>query len=82
MIQLGAIVKDTITGLKGTAVARCIWLHGCIRVTMQPHGLHDGKPLDLITFDEPQLVEVTEAPPVPAPSATGGPRTGPTRNHQ
>jgi len=64
MVGLGDRVKDSITGATGIAVARCEWLHGCIRVSVQPEELKDGKPQDLYTVDEPQL-EVLDASAVP-----------------
>ncbi len=54
-IQLGDRVKDIISGLKGIAIGRTEWLHGCMRITVQPEGVKDGKPIDYYTVDEPQL---------------------------
>jgi hypothetical protein len=61
MIELGSRVKDTITGLVGIAVARTDWLYQCRRIAVQPEALHDGKPLDIQWFDEPQLEVVATA---------------------
>lgn len=57
-IGLGDRVKDPITGLTGIAVCITTWLHGCIRIGVQPETLHEGKPLDDRYFDQSQLVLV------------------------
>ena len=82
-IKLGMKLRDAITGLVGIAVARTEWIHGCVRWTIQPQEIKDGKPVDNYTVDEPQLeiVEPTES----KQQATGGPipspkqHSGPTR---
>ena len=77
MIKLGTKVKDPITGLTGIAVARTEWLYQCVRVGVQPEGLHDGEPIDLQWFDEPGLVVVKDAEKAKAKKipdrTTGGP---------
>lgn len=59
MIPLGAVAQDTISGFEGVVVCRSEWLYGCVRLTVQPREMHDGKPVDTQTFDEPQLINVT-----------------------
>lgn len=59
MIKPGDLVKDGITGFTGIVVARTEWLNHCIRCTVQPRELKDGKPVESQTFDEEQL-EVLE----------------------
>lgn len=54
MIELGSEVKDTISGVKGIAVARTCWLHGCVRLTIQQKVGKDGKVPEPHTTDEPQ----------------------------
>lgn len=54
-ITLGDKVKDTITGMVGIAVSRTEFLHGCVRISVQPQELKDGKPVDPSYVDEPQL---------------------------
>ena len=54
-VGLGARVKDPISGLTGIAVSRTEFLYGCVRVGVQPEALHDGKPIDQVFVDEPQL---------------------------
>lgn len=56
MVKLGDRVKDSITGFAGIAIARCEYLNGCVRVSIQPVKLKDGKPIDELWVDESQLV--------------------------
>jgi hypothetical protein len=78
--ELGAELRDTITGLEGVNVAHTVWLNGCIRYSIQPRGLDkDGKPRDTVTVDEEQL-EPASAARVHQPTRThGGERPSPTR---
>ena len=55
MIILGQEVKDVITGLKGTAVARNCWLNGCVRIGIQAKVNKDGKVPDVEWADEKQV---------------------------
>ena len=54
-IENGQEVRDTITGFSGIVVATTEWLNGCRRVTVQSPELKDGRPVDTVTFDGPQL---------------------------
>jgi len=36
IILIGNKVKDTVTGLVGTVVAKCIYLNGCVQLLVQP----------------------------------------------
>ncbi len=47
-IKLGQKVRDTITGMEGTAVARTEFMYGCVRIAVQPAELKDGTPVDSI----------------------------------
>lgn len=89
-IQLGDRVKDPITGLTGIVACITTWLHGCVRVGVQPESHQDGKVPDPVYFDQsqvqlveaavhkPLILAVTEAPPAPDYRSTGGPgREGP-----
>jgi hypothetical protein len=82
-VQLGSTARDTITGFTGVVIAITEWLNGCVRITLQPREMKDGKPLENNTFDV-QQIEVVEAnhylEPAPAKHATGGPKPEPTRN--
>lgn len=78
MINLGSTVKDTLTGIKGTAIARTDWLHGCVRITIQPQGVtKDQKPFETHTTDE-QNVEVLKEL-ATRKAKTGGPHDAPRR---
>ena len=80
-IELGSVVKDRITGLQGTAVARTTWLNGCVRYAIQPAVVKDGKPVDEYWVDSQQTELVKpkkKAAKKPAASAcTGGPQADP-----
>jgi hypothetical protein len=54
MIELGAHVRDKITGFEGVVVAKTEYLTGCNRISLQSKELKDGKPLDWQNFDEDQ----------------------------
>lgn len=81
MIKLGQTAMDTITGLEGVAIARTEWLYGCIRITIQPRELHDGKPVEPQCFDEAQLRVVGEKA-IPGDTSgahPAGPKPSPSR---
>lgn len=61
MITLGKEVKDTISGFKGVAVARTVWLNDCVRIGVQPKVDKDGKYIEEVWIDEGQLVELEPA---------------------
>ena len=44
-IQLGAKVKDSVTGFVGTVTARCEYLYAGARVVVE--GIADGKPVEM-----------------------------------
>lgn len=82
MIQLGSTIRDTQTGFVGIAVGCALWLNGCMRYGIQALELHDGKPIDVIWFDEQQVEIVKSNPPPVSENVTrapGGPRQDPTR---
>ena len=60
-IELGDVARDSITGFEGVVVARHEYQYGCVRFSVQPKALHDGKPVDAQVFDEPQLVLVASS---------------------
>jgi len=61
LIKLGDKVKDIITDFEGIAVARCVYLNGCVRCEIQPKGLDkDGKMIDAVWIDESQLIVLKE----------------------
>ena len=61
MIKLGDIVKDTVTGLEGMAVAKIKYLNNCVQYEVQPKGLKDGSIIKSAWIDEGQLVVKKEA---------------------
>lgn len=78
-ISLGSKVRDTISGFKGIVVAKTEWLNGCVRITIAPQALHDGKLIDSATFDSEQ-VEVLQSAKPKQVMPIGGPPISPTRN--
>lgn len=57
-IKLGDVARDSITGFEGVVFCRVEYLFGCVRFSLQPQALHEGKPIPSETFDEEQLVWV------------------------
>lgn len=78
-MNLGDKVRDTITGLTGIAIARHEYLNGCIRLSVQPNELKDGKPVDCSAFDIEQLELVESASKPRKLVAVGGPHDEPSR---
>lgn len=77
MVNVGDRVRDKVTGFVGIVIGKTTWLNGCNRLGVQPTVLHEGKPIDAVWFDEPQL-ELVEAEAVsPGPRSTGGPISAP-----
>ena len=70
-VKLGEKVKDTVTGFRGIATGRYVFLNGCIRIEVTPEELKDGKPIEQVVFDEQRLTGKPSGLP-------GGPRPGPT----
>ena len=60
-IELGALVRDKITGFEGTAMTRATWMYGCNTYDVQPKIDKDGKVPDQVAFDEPQLEVIEES---------------------
>ena len=54
-IMLGNKVKDKITGFVGIVVSEHHYLNGCVRYSVQPTELKDGKMLNVVSFDSPRL---------------------------
>lgn len=77
-IQLGDVVRDTITDFEGVCVGITTWLNGCRRVAVQSKELKDGKPIDCVHFDIEQLAIVSSKA-HPVLSQTGGPCDAPSR---
>ena len=61
-IELGDLVKDSVTGFKGITTQKVYYLQGCTRFLVQPQGLtKEGKMKDGFYFDEPQLFIVKKS---------------------
>ena len=81
-VRNGDKIKHRVTGLVGVVMGITDWLFGCRRVHVQAFELKDGRPQDLIPFDEdeveiisPGFILPTVAPKAPKlAKATGGPR--------
>lgn len=58
--DLGATVKDTVTGFQGVVMCRSQWLNCCNTYSVQSARLKDGVPQKSVGFGEPQLVPVDE----------------------
>jgi hypothetical protein len=77
-VNLGDYVKDTITDFEGTVISRHEYLNGCVRLSLQPRELREGKLVEALTFDVEQLVLVKAAEPKLA-IPKGGPQHEPPR---
>jgi hypothetical protein len=57
-IGLGDRVKDPVTGFAGIVVCETKWLHGCIRLGVQPETMRkgDAKIPEAQYFDQSQLI--------------------------
>lgn len=58
MIEVGTKVRDTLTGFTGIAVCRNVWMYGFTQIGIQSTELHEGKPRDVVYFDERQVESV------------------------
>ena len=55
IVHLGDAVRDTVTGLKGIVVGVAEYLYGCRRLVVQPPVDKDGKYVEAVWVDEPQV---------------------------
>ena len=85
-VELGSKVKDKITGFRGVAVARCVYLNGCVQFEIEPLQLKDGVPQKSFWLDEPRVIAITKKTPtkkakdfVNRPRARFGPQNHPDR---
>lgn len=70
MIVLGNIVRDSVTGFKGTAVARIEYINGCIQFCVLPTVV-DNKMPEGVYIDYQRLEFVETGVALPS-SDTGG----------
>ena len=88
-VELGSKVKDKITGFKGVAVARCVYLNGCVQFEVEPLELKDGVPQKSFWLDEPRVIEIPKKKTISSkkkdfvnrPRARFGPQNHPTRQN-
>ena len=79
--ELGKTYRAIVTGFEGVCLSKAQFLTGCDRAGLQSRDLDkDGKPMDLVYFDESELEEVLSAAvieldtePVEAKTRRGGP---------
>ena len=79
-LKLGDLAKDGITGFTGIVVCRSEWLNGCVRLTLQPKALKDGRPVEQETFDIEQLQSAHGSAFKPRCVPSGGPKPTPARH--
>lgn len=77
-IKNGDTVCDKITKLEGIVISTHDYLHGCRRFSVQPVELKDGRPVEPVSFDEPQLDLIADGGlPAKTGREPGGPRNDP-----
>ena len=54
-IELGQKVKDSVTGFRGVATARCEYLYEAPVILVESQMLVDGKPIEPLWFPEDRL---------------------------
>ena len=61
-LKLGSLVKDSITGFTGIAIARTEFAYGCVHIRIQATGMTEaGEPVGAHSFDD-QRIEVLAPP--------------------
>jgi len=53
--KIGQTVKDLVTGVEGVAICRAQYLHGCIRLEVQPSKKKDDTIPESVMIDEVQI---------------------------
>lgn len=92
-IELGDRVQDRISKQKGIIIGVTEWLYGCVRVTIQPEEVKDGKPVEGFSIDLPQCEllkkgvvtpqeKLDEVPKEKKAKGPGGPRSNASRGHE
>jgi len=85
-IKLGDLVKDVYSGFTGVAASKAEFLHGCLRIGIEPTKLNkDGNKQEMEYFDEPRVkvIKRQEIKDLSKPEPrrkTGGPQKPPRRN--
>ena len=76
-IELGMRIKDKVTGFKGIAVSKCIYLNGCIQFAVKPPVDEKGDIKKDVWIDEAQL-EIIDRGILPEPKAKPKSKSVPT----
>jgi hypothetical protein len=71
-IPLGTKLRDKVTDLEGTAIARIEYLNGCVQYSIKPKIGKDGKVNDGEWVDSQQIEVLTDKPVNVKSSNTGG----------
>ncbi len=77
----GDEVKCNITGVKGVITAVSLYRNGCIRYMIQPQKLKNGRPDEVMHFDENDidLIKSAKIKATPARFTAGPQNNNPTR---
>lgn len=60
-VPLGTKLRDTITGYEGVAIAKTVYMNGCVQFHLKSNIIKDGKTAMAEPFDSQQL-ETVEKP--------------------
>ena len=73
--MLGKKVKDTLTGVRGVAIARIEYMNGCVQYQIQTDVVKDGIPAEAQWFDVQRVELIKASTPKTARkrAGTGGP---------
>jgi hypothetical protein len=55
-IELGSLVKDSVTGFEGVVTGRSEYITGCAQILVQPPVKRNGEFVESRWFDEPRCV--------------------------
>lgn len=69
-VELGEQVKDGLTGFKGMATGRYLYLNGCVRIEVTPKELKAGQPVEAAVFDQARITGKNQGPGGPADKIT------------
>ena len=72
MIELGAKVRDKVTGFLGIATSRCEYLNGCVQYGVKTKVDKEGKMVEIEYIDEQQLEVMPGRKPKVKAKPTGG----------
>lgn len=82
-VELGSKIKDSITGFKGIATARCVYINGCVQYEITPTTLKDGVPQKEYWLDEKRviLIDIIKIKEKVPTRRVGGPVGHPTKKN-